>query len=143
MELQVTELALDHQDAGLRLGVLEHDVGQRLDVEPGRDLYHPSGHPRPGEAAANPRAEVTHRLRLQLGDEDGGAELGHGYLRTTSRSSSRMSRRRSSRDRPGCSGEPSAAGGAGAGAEAGACAGSPNQGCKPVKSPNGSAGSEL
>ena len=68
--LEVAELPLDDQDPSLHLGVLEHHVGQRLDVEPGSDLDHLRRHPRPRQPAAYPRAEVAHRLRLQLVDED-------------------------------------------------------------------------
>ena len=70
MELQVSELPLDDQDSRLSLGVLEHHVGQRLDIEPGRDLDHAGGHPGSRQPPADPAAEVAHRLRLQLINED-------------------------------------------------------------------------
>ena len=73
MELEVAELALDDEDPRLSLGVLEHDVGERLDIEPGGDLDHAGRHPRARQAPAHPGAEVAHGLRLQLVDEDAGA----------------------------------------------------------------------
>jgi hypothetical protein len=77
VELQVAELALDHEDARLQLGVLERDVGQRLDLQPGRDLDHRGGHPGARKPPADPGAEIAHGLRLQLVDEDRGAQLSH------------------------------------------------------------------
>ena len=44
MELEIAELPLDHQDAGLHVGMFDCDIGQRLDVETGRDLDNLRGH---------------------------------------------------------------------------------------------------
>ena len=77
MELQIAELALDHQDAGANLRVLDRDVGERLDVEPRRHLDDLRGHPGPRQRAPHPGAHVAQRLGLELVDEDEGAELGH------------------------------------------------------------------
>ena len=38
MDLEVAELPLDDEHAGLHLGVLERHIGQRLDVQSGSDL---------------------------------------------------------------------------------------------------------
>ena len=78
VDLQVAELALDHQDPGLHVGVLERDVGERLDVQARRDLDDLRGHVGARQAAPIQVPEVAHRLRLQLVEEDEGAQLGHG-----------------------------------------------------------------
>src|SRR5579875_1815271 len=96
MELEVAEMALHDEDPGLDLGVLQDHVGERLDVKPRRDLDHARGHPCAGQPPADPGAQVAHGLRLQLIDEDRGTQLRH-QRDTTSRSSSMISRRISSR----------------------------------------------
>jgi hypothetical protein len=77
VELEVAELALDHQDARLDLGVLQRDVGQPLDVEARRHLDDLGRHPRPRQPAAHPGRQIGQRLGLQLVEKDEGPELGH------------------------------------------------------------------
>ena len=77
VQFQVAELALDHQDAGLYVGLLDRDVGQRLDVQARRDLDDLGRHPLPRRPAAHPAAQVAHGLRLELVQEDERSQLGH------------------------------------------------------------------
>ena len=80
MELEIAELPLDHEDAGLHIGVLDGDVGQRLDVEPGRDLDDLRGHIGARQRTAHPGAHVAQGLRLQLVEKNEGSELCHGLI---------------------------------------------------------------
>jgi hypothetical protein len=77
VDLQVAELALDHEHPGAHVGVLERDAGQRLDVEPGGDLDDLRRHPRARERAADPRPQRAHGLRLELVEEDEGPQVSH------------------------------------------------------------------
>ena len=77
VDLEVAELPLDDEDAGPHLCVLERHIGQRLDVEPGSDLDDLRRDVAAGQAAADPGAEIAHRLRLEPVEKDEGPELGH------------------------------------------------------------------
>ena len=100
VHLEVAELALNEEDAGVDAVVLERDVSQCLDIEAWCDLDDLRGHASARQASLDPRAEITHRLRLQLVEVDAGAELDGGCIahwRVSSLSSSRMTLRISSR----------------------------------------------
>ena len=73
MEFEIAELALDHQDAGPHLGVLERDVGERLDVEARRHLDDLRGIVGARQVPAHPGGDIGERLGLQLVDEDEGS----------------------------------------------------------------------
>ena len=142
MELEVAELALDDEDSCLSLGVLEHDVGERLDVEPGGDLDHAGGHPRARQAPADPGAEVAHGLRLQLVDEDRWNAVRpwlspHDLAQLLEDELAQLGPRQACSD--------PAAGGARAtvsGRRPGGAPGTPSTARSPSKSPNACAGSE-
>ena len=70
VDLEVAELSLDDEDAGSHLGVLERHVGERFDVDPGRDLDDLRGDVAAGQAAPDPGPEIGHRLRLEAVEED-------------------------------------------------------------------------
>ncbi len=67
VHLEVAVLPLDDEDPGLHLGVLQRDVGQRLDVETGRDLDDQRGHVGARQGSLDRGAHVAHGLRLQTG----------------------------------------------------------------------------
>ncbi len=80
MEFEIAELPLHHQDAAADLGILQRDVGQRLDVEAGRHLDDLRRHVGARQAAAHPARHVAQGLRLHLVDENEGAQFGHGHF---------------------------------------------------------------
>ena len=81
MDFEIAELPLHHQDAALDVGFLQRDVGEGFDIEPRGNLDDLRRHVAAGQGAFDPRAQIAHGLRLQLVEEDEGAECCHGLGR--------------------------------------------------------------
>src|SRR5690606_12213338 len=109
MKLKRAELALDDERARPDIRPFQDSIGQRLNVEAGRDFNDLGGHARARQRAPHPGRGIGQRLRLQLIDEDESAEICHGLPRVNSRSSWTMIWRSTSRSTP-----PAFAAGAGA-----------------------------
>jgi len=77
VKLQIPELALDDQVAGLHVGVLERHVGEPLDVHARRYLDHQCGIVVARQVATGGAAQQAHQLRLQAVEKDVAAQGGH------------------------------------------------------------------
>ena len=91
MELEVAELPLHHEHAGLHVDLFEHDIGQPFDVQPGRDLDDHCRIVGTRQETAHHAAEIAHGLGLQAVQEVERAQCGHGVVRD-SRAKARMAR---------------------------------------------------
>src|SRR5262245_26858019 len=81
MDFEIAKLPLHHQDAALYVSLLQGDVGEGFHIKSRSNLDDLCRHVAARQRAFDPRAEMAHRLRLQLVEEYEGAKCCHGLCR--------------------------------------------------------------